>query len=267
MVNPSSTERVVREAVTGAERFREAEAYAGHHANPHLETRTELLLSLLPADVTRVLDVGCGPGVAGHAMESAGRTVYSLDASMAALRAGPPRPVCASATALPFPDGAFDASVSFELLEHLPREAVTDAAREIARVARRWIIFGVPHRENLKRNHLRCPDCGHEFNRSGHLNQFDADAIARLFPGWRARTTHICGPAVRDYPAPLLWTRHHIAKSYSEMGGGHGVRCPECGQDQFPAFRYNPLSWMLDATNKLISRRRPYWIIQLLERA
>lgn len=267
----ASPDQVVRErelaSAPGAERFREAEAYEGHHGNPHLERRNELLLSLMPAEARRVLDVGCGPGVAGRAMESSGRTVYSLDASIAALEAGPPRPICGSAMDLPFPNGSFDAVVSFELLEHLPREWVERASHEIARVTRRWVIIGVPHRESVKRNYLLCPSCGHEFNRSGHLNSFDGWALRRLFPGWEVRSTHIAGPGVRDYRPVLLWARHKIARRYSEMGGGHGIRCPNCGNDEFARFRHNPLSLFLDATNKLISRRRPYWIIQLLERA
>lgn len=254
-------------AAVGTERFREPGAYEWHQDNPHLRQRNELLLSLLPDQARRVVDIGCGPGVAGHAMAGSGRTVYSLDASMVALQAAPPRPVCGSATELPFSDAAFDLAVSFELLEHLPPECVVDAAREIARVAGRWIVIGVPHRENLLRNYLRCPSCGHEFNRSGHLNSFDETTLHDLFPTWRICATHICGPTVRDYPMPLLSARHRLARRYSEAGGGPGIACPRCNNGRFPTFRHNPLSLALDATNKLLSRRRPYWIIQLLERS
>jgi SAM-dependent methyltransferase len=254
------------DAAAGALPFHTPEAYRDYQHNRHLEQRNELLVSLLPDQARHVLDIGSGPGVAGRAMAATGRTVWSLDASLAALRSAPPRPVCGSATALPFPEGGFDLALSFELLEHLPPAAVPEAAREIARVSRRWIVIGVPHRENLRRNLLRCPACGHEFNRSGHQNRFDAGDLRRLFPDWRVRATHICGPPVREYRKPLLWARHRIGRKYSEMGGLGGVRCPRCGSNRFPRFRHSLLSLGLDAANKLLSRRRPYWIIQLLEK-
>lgn len=245
--------------------FLDPEAYAGYRDNPDLEERNGILLRMLPEDARTVLDVGCGPGVAGRALAGSGRTVFSLDASRAALGDGPPRPVCGSATDLPFPDRSFDAVVSLEMLEHLPAATLYPVAREMERTARRWILLGVPDRENLLRNQLRCPACGHRFHRSGHLNRFDRRGIAALFPRGRLVATRICGPPVRDYPRPLLRLRHGLARRFSEMSGAPGDRCPRCGETRFPRFRHNLLSFGLDGLNRLLSRRRPYWLLALLE--
>jgi len=72
---------------------------------------------------------------------------------------------------------------------------------------------------------------------------------------------------VRDYPAPLLWMRHNVARKFSEMAGLGGAQCPSCGESEFPIFRHSPLSFIFDGINKVVSRRRPYWIIQLMERS
>jgi len=99
----------------------------------------------------RVLDLGCGAG--RHAFEALrrGATVVALDADAAELRGvqemaaamhaagevpagAQARTACADATAMPFPDGAFDRVIAAEVLEHIPADQ--RALQEIARVLR-----------------------------------------------------------------------------------------------------------------------------------
>jgi SAM-dependent methyltransferase len=96
-----------------------------------------------------VLDAGCGEGEAlRRGVFAPGTRVVSLDLrweSLAAARAQPfpGAPVCGSVLALPFGDGSFDAALCLEVLEHLDHPA--EAVRELARVARRAVVFSVPH--------------------------------------------------------------------------------------------------------------------------
>ncbi|MCC7143060.1 MAG: class I SAM-dependent methyltransferase [Candidatus Eisenbacteria bacterium] len=212
------------------------------------------------------LDVGCGPGIAGRALERSGRTVFSLDASRPALASGPPRPVCASIDTLPFADRSVDGVLCLEVLEHLPGPILHRGTEELARVTSRWLLVGVPHRENLARNLLLCPACDARFNRSGHLHRFEVPNLVALFPGFRVSDRWVGGPKVRDYPGWLLWVRHRVARRFSEMSGLKGNCCPRCGNRTFPPFRHNLLSFATDAVNRLLSRRRPYWLLILLER-
>jgi SAM-dependent methyltransferase len=99
----------------------------------------------------RVLDLGCGAG--RHAFEALrrGATVVALDADAAELRgvaemaaamheagetpaSANARTVCGDATAMPFPDGAFDRVIAAEVLEHIPADQ--QALAEITRVLR-----------------------------------------------------------------------------------------------------------------------------------
>jgi SAM-dependent methyltransferase len=84
----------------------------------------------------RVLDVGCGTGGTMERLRALGGEPVGLDVEPLALafcRArGHSRLLLGSATALPFTDGAFDAVVALDVLEHIDDDAA--AAREIGRV-------------------------------------------------------------------------------------------------------------------------------------
>ncbi|MCA9754208.1 MAG: methyltransferase domain-containing protein [Candidatus Eisenbacteria bacterium] len=263
---PSSSADPGDAGALAALRFHAPEAYDHYGSNTYLQERNRILLEVLPETARTVLDVGCGPGIVGHAIASTGRTVVSTDLSRAALEARPPLPYLASATHLPHRDRSFDLVLSLEMLEHIPDEVLRPIANEMARIAGEWLLVGVPHRENLARNFLLCPRCGLRFNRTGHVQSFDRDRLAGLFPDFRLEWSHICGPPVRDYPDTLLHLRHDIAHRFSEMASRGGNVCPRCHETEFAPFRHNLLSFALDGINKVISKRRPYWILELLRR-
>ena len=53
-------------------------------------------------------------------------------------------PLICSASALPFPDGAFDVVIASDVMEHVPAKYRGDVVRESLRVARNVAIFGFP---------------------------------------------------------------------------------------------------------------------------
>lgn len=107
------------------------------------ERRAAVLSALAPRRGERVLEAGCGAGLmlreiglaTGPHGLAAGVDV-SLDQVLAARAscAGVPgvKPQVGDVTALAFPDGAFDAMLAVEVLEHVPD--VDSALAEIARV-------------------------------------------------------------------------------------------------------------------------------------
>ncbi|MGH9628146.1 MAG: class I SAM-dependent methyltransferase [Bryobacteraceae bacterium] len=86
----------------------------------------------------RALDVGCGKGRFARVLkdQNSGACIVALDLSEAMLRYVPADipPCSASMTALPFPDGAFDAAYATESLEHAVD--IELAVSEICRVVR-----------------------------------------------------------------------------------------------------------------------------------
>jgi SAM-dependent methyltransferase len=112
-------------------------------------TRAAFFLPFL-APGMRVLDVGCGPGTITHGLAevvSPGGTCVGIDVEASQIELAGATPVAnltfevASAYALPFPDGSFDAVFSHALFEHLARPA--DVAAELARVLRPGGVVGV----------------------------------------------------------------------------------------------------------------------------
>jgi SAM-dependent methyltransferase len=91
-----------------------------------------------PIEGAAVLDVGCGPGVFARDLAARGARVTAMDSAPAMLAAAADIPdvetAVGDASALPFPDGSFDAAVLVQVIEYVP-DAV-GALREIARVLR-----------------------------------------------------------------------------------------------------------------------------------
>ena len=100
----------------------------------------------LLADVRTLLDVGAGSGFSSAYCPDAGG-VAAADHAAGMLAGDPVRDrVRASATDLPFADGAFDVVGCWELLHHLDDPVA--ALRDMWRVARRRLILFEPNRIN-----------------------------------------------------------------------------------------------------------------------
>jgi SAM-dependent methyltransferase len=97
----------------------------------------------------RVLEVGIGNGFVHRYLRSLGVDVHTLDADA---RLEPD--TVGSVTQLPFGDAEFDVACCFETLEHLPFESFGAAVKELARVARRWVVLSLPDVTPYARIHV-----------------------------------------------------------------------------------------------------------------
>lgn len=86
-----------------------------------------------------VLEVGPGPGIFKAVALAFGIYVDTLD-----IDPDLKPDYVGSATAMPFPDGTYDAVCAFQMLEHFPYEVSLQAFRELVRVSRRNIIISLP---------------------------------------------------------------------------------------------------------------------------
>ncbi len=263
-VNPDPTEAAVRP-------FHQPEIWAADRfaGNEGQRLRARVTASLVDPQVRDVLDAGCGNGfITGYLR--ARECVIGLDRSAEAIKhvAGPT--VLGSIAQLPFADRQFEAVLCNEVLEHLPSPLFEQAVAELSRVTERYLIIGVPCREDLRRSITQCLDCGRRFHIHGHCRSFaDPEAVARLFPGfmlnarvWLGSQEIVASPLFRRIEAALLGPLDS-----SPLGV-----CPACGSTRNADYRQlgrrrllarlvEGLAWRLPVATV------PVWMIVRLRRS
>ena len=109
-------------------------------------TRAELLRTVLASYAEtsgRILDVGSADGPSVGWLRGGQHTAVDVD-----VRGLEPGGVCASATALPFPDDTFDVVTAFDVIEHVePEHAILDELTRVLRPGGR--LLGVRARLQL----------------------------------------------------------------------------------------------------------------------
>ncbi len=209
----------------------ENEAFWTDRRYTTIETeRAQQTLSWLPADVHSVLDVGCGNGVLTNLLEGPD-LIVGTDRSFAAL-GFVRKPRCLSdIVCLPFVDGAFDAVLSTEVIEHMPGAVYPAALSELARVARRYVLVTVPYQERLWMREVRCPHCGASFHEHGHQRSYNAALMRELFakvPGMHFVRAQAIFPRQRYLFAAEGLVLFRRMTSPAERFPGRSV-CPQCG--------------------------------------
>ena len=233
--------------------------------DPEQTERLRLLVDLTPADARRVLDVGCGDG--RWLARLTGRCqVHGVEPSAGARRRSSVPVSNGCATRLAFADGAFDLVGCHQVLEHLGDVELRQACRELARVARRYLLISVPCREQLSMRRCRCLDCGTTFNADGHVRSFrSARQIAGRFPGFQVVQSRTYG---RSWAYRPRWLGEWIVRLTDRYAVEPLARCPQCGQapEKRPPRRRRVTDRLVDAIEWRVRRVKPRWMTVLLGR-
>lgn len=159
---------------------------------------TPVVAAQVPPEARLVLDAGCGPNPAlGICLGAAGRRVVALDIGLGTVRLA--RSVASAAGVdvlgivgdverLPFRDGAVDAVVCDDTIEHLPDDR--QGAAELARVTRRGgtVVVATPNRRSLEvlwrkgrdLTRLRRRPASHYYAAESHLREYTPGELARV---------------------------------------------------------------------------------------
>lgn len=139
--------RTERETQLRAFYAKEVGTRAGRvHAGRRDDLRAEFIELLRAEQRSDVLEVGCGAGQDGSAFAAAGLAYTGVDLtpeSVAYCRSLGLRAEVASALALPYPDGTFEAAWTMSTLMHLAPDDQVRAAAELARVLRPGALLAV----------------------------------------------------------------------------------------------------------------------------
>jgi SAM-dependent methyltransferase len=235
----------------------------GHFRQTEREqARIRDLLALIPAGDS-VLDIGARDGYVSTLLTDRYRKVVALDLQRPSIADPRVEAVAGDATALRFPDNAFDTVVCAEVLEHIPN--VEAACREIVRVARDSIIIGVPYRQDLRFGETLCARCGKTNPPWGHINAFDEQRLQRLFPAVELVNVDYVG-TTRERTTALAATLMRFA------GNPFGTYeqeepCVHCGEALTPPARRTLLqkaatrtAYWIDRMQQQLAAPRASWI-------
>jgi SAM-dependent methyltransferase len=147
-----------------------------------------LYLAGLIAKGADVLDIGVGDGTFERIAAARGLRVHVIDPDAKAIdRARTElglgdRAKIGIGSALPWPDGSFDAVVMSEVLEHFDEATLRGTLAEANRVLRLGgrLLGTVPADETLDEQRVVCPDCGRRFHRWGHEQSFSPQRLQSL---------------------------------------------------------------------------------------
>lgn len=239
--------------------------------NAKLKEKLNLIEKLIPDSVTSIVDVGCGNGVITNYLAKKYKVV-GVDRSSKALEFVSGDKVQASSDNIPLPNGSFDLVLSSELLEHLEEKVFEGTVIELKRLSKRYVLITVPNQENPNKLSIRCPSCSYIFNRPNHLRSIGVADLIKNFPDFKVVSVHTIGKKVRYYNPRLLtlkisYTPSHAWIPYFWISKDDRITiCPKCSTGFSYPYKFNIFSTIVDVVNVLISPKRPYWLVVLLEK-
>jgi len=240
-------------------------------STPDYRERAAAVLALIPPSVRSILDVGCGTGDVVRAITDARPGISSVgcDSSPSALARAPGRVVRAGLPELPFRDKSFDLLLCLEVLEHIAEASYAASLRELERLAGRYIIIGVPYRENLLTKQVLCGSCGRVSHADCHVRAYTRRELHRLLQGFAVKKTVLAGIRQQRQSGVGMRLRHRLGGLYYRP---EFFSCRYCGNDRFVE-KARTASAMAGRTAVLINavltafnKALPYWIIGLYER-
>lgn len=147
--------------------------------------RVNDLMALLPGAMDSVMDIGARDGFISRLLAERADRVTALDLELPVIEHPRVHCVKGDVTALDFDDGVFDLVFCAEVLEHIPGAILQNACDEMARVSRRYVLIGVPYKQDIRLDRTTCRACGKTNPPWGHVNSFDEARLKNHFPGFK----------------------------------------------------------------------------------
>ena len=236
---------------------------------PDYVERNDLIQKMIGTPVSSILDVGCGNGIEVNYLKTSRPEIdlVATDLSFTSHNfVGSPF-VQSSLPYLPFCDQQFDLVLCLEVLEHIDNNYYKESIVEIQRLSKRFLIIGVPNRENLDQMQVMCKDCRRISHANGHLRSFRKKDIELLFPNFLLTGCHAIGVTNHIGTHMGAYIQHKVAKRYSVP---QSFNCPFCGGTTPMVFDRNRIihraAMRINTYLNILSPKVPYWLICSYER-
>jgi glycosyltransferase involved in cell wall biosynthesis/ubiquinone/menaquinone biosynthesis C-methylase UbiE len=187
------------------------------------------ILAILPSDISSILDVGCGNGLITNQLPDHLKVV-GLDRSEEALKYVRREKILGDILNIPLDNESFDLVICNDVLEHLTNEEREQSLKELARVARKYILITVPFLEDLNQGMTKCADCGKYYHINHHLQSFDLETTRQFFNNFNYKCIRqvLSGDIWYGEPPEIVLTRRIL----SDLPHTENPVCLHCGSQK-----------------------------------
>lgn len=204
------------------EYYNQKEFWDGYIDNEKEIIRANKTINLIPNDVKKILDIGCGNGIVSNMIRK--EVVISMDIAFFPLKQVKNEVLCASIAAIPLKKRTFDLILITEVLEHLTDSIFSKAIFEIKRLDPHYILITVPFKENLEQEMCLCKTCGNIFHSYHHYRNFKELWYLDEFPEYDVVSVQYM--SYRIFYCKTVSRLKHFFGIYSSY---KNAMCPKCG--------------------------------------
>ena len=155
---------------------------SNYRASDLERSRTADIASMFPVSGTAALDIGARDGHFSRILAERFESVTALDLELPIIEITNVECVVGDIRRLEYDDNSFDLVLCAEVLEHIHPDSLKKACSELSRVTRQRLVIGVPYKQDIRIGRTTCRSCGAKNPPWGHVNRFDKEILARLFP-------------------------------------------------------------------------------------
>ena len=145
------------------------------------QERINSLINIIPKGFSTLLDIGARDGYISNLLSPYFKKVTALDLEKPRTAKENIITVKGDVTQMEFPDNSFDVILCTEVLEHISPKLVDKACNEIMRVAKNFVVIGVPYKQDTRYGRTTCYSCKGKNPPWGHVNSFNEDKLKKLF--------------------------------------------------------------------------------------
>ena len=239
---------------------------------PREQERVRDLMDLVPHEIDRALDVGARDGYLSLQLTRKAKFVTAVDLTAPQFDIPRVALVAGDARSLPFADGSFDLVLCAEVLEHIPQPGMQQACRELIRVARKYVLVGVPFEQDTRVGRTTCGHCNARNPPYGHVNTFGQKQLAQLFSGLHARRWSFVGRSRERTTSVSAWLNDFAGNPWGTYDQDEscivcGLHLSRPGQRNITQRMASKAAFLIDRARSPFVRERPMWVHVLFEKS